>query len=118
MVRRGSSQTSGVEGPHVPMKPNTALAGIRNDIRQAKAVIDSLFATKTARTSALRVLGRAVRVAARVAPASWGISLFPRRLCLNVGRSAVLQFYPEEIVFIVTGRLLKQVHQTSGLRRG
>lgn len=46
-----------------------------------------------------------------VAPGSWGVSLFPRRVCLNVGGLAVLQFYTEEILFVVTGRMFKSLRR-------
>ena len=87
----------------------TDLAPIRRDPTKAAAVLAAIFPEARARQQALRILADAINRAHRVAPASWGVSLFHNRLCLNVGRGAVLQFYPGEVMFILTGRRLKLV---------
>lgn len=89
----------------MPQKPNAQLIGIRRDVSQAARIVANLFPQQRERDVALRILADAIICAARVAPASWGVSLFEDRLCLNVGRGAVLQFDSDEILFIVTGRL-------------
>ncbi len=84
---------------------NPRLMTVRRDERQAERIVAALFPLDTGREVALRILADSIACAARVAPASWGTSLFHQRICLNVGRGAVLQLYPEGIVFIVTGAL-------------
>ncbi len=85
------------------------LVAIRQDAKKAAAVLAEIYPEARTRGRALRILANTINRAHRVAPASWGVSLFHSRLCLNVGRGAVLQFYPGEIMFIVTGRQLKLV---------
>lgn len=87
------------------------LLRVRRSSQEAENIIKELYPNTRSRTLALKILADAILTAARVAPASWGISLFPARLCFNVGRGAALQFYPNEIVFIVTGLLLKAIPQ-------
>ena len=87
----------------------THVATIRRDQTKAAAVLAVIFPEARARQQALRILADTINRAHRVAPASWGVSLFHNRLCLNVSRGAVLQFYPGEIMFILTGRRLKSV---------
>ena len=86
---------------------NPRLAKIRRDKREAERILSELFPRATDRKLALRILADSIGCAASVAPGSWGTSLFPDRVCLNVGRGAVLQLLPREIVFIVTERLFK-----------
>jgi hypothetical protein len=90
-----------------------ALSAFRRDPAKAERVLAALFPQLRDRRRAVKILSDTIRRAHRLAPASWGVSLFPSRLCLNVGRGAVLQFYPGEIVFIVTGRQLKIAHQSA-----
>lgn len=85
------------------------LGRLRHDPGGAAAVLADLFPEARIRRQTTQILADTINRAHRVAPASWGVSLFPRRLCLNVGRGAVLQFYPDEILFIVTGRQLRSV---------
>jgi hypothetical protein len=81
------------------------LAAIRRDKREAERIISTLFPRDTDRKLALRILADSIGSAASEAPGSWGTSLFQHRVCLNVGRGAVLQLYAGGILFIVTGRL-------------
>lgn len=85
------------------------LLSSRRNTHEAGKILKTLFPNSSTRDHAIRILVGAIQTAARVAPASWGVSLFSARLCLNVGRGAVLQFFPNEIVFIVTGRLLEGI---------
>jgi 5-methylcytosine-specific restriction endonuclease McrA len=95
----------------VPANGKSQLLRVRRNTKEAEKIIKELFPSAHSRGLALSLLAEAIHTAARVAPASWGVSLFSARLCLNVGRGAVLQFYPNEIVFIVTGRLLEAIPQ-------
>jgi hypothetical protein len=87
------------------LKSNSNLIEIRQDVHLAERIIGDLFPDQSQRSLVLKILADAIFCAARSSPASWGISLFEQRLCMNVGRGAVLQLYPNEILFIVTGRL-------------
>ncbi len=95
----------------MPASEKSQLLRIRQSSKEAEKILKELFPHAQSRSLALTILVEAIHTAARVAPASWGVSLFPARLCFNVGRGAVLQFYPNEIVFIVTGRLLEGIPQ-------
>ncbi len=64
---------------------------------------------KSHRENVLKILASAISRANRVGRASWEVTLFPDYIRLNVGNGAVLQLYPNEIVFIVTGRLMRAV---------
>ena len=81
----------------------------RRDPGVAAATIGRLFSRLPERRAVLRILANAIDRANRVAPASWGVSLFPHRICLNVGRGAVLQFYQEEVLLTLSGRHLRQL---------
>lgn len=85
------------------------LSIVRQDATEAERILADLFPKRRDRRQALQILADTINRANRVAPASWGVSLFAKRVCLNVGRGAVLQFYSTEITFIVTGTQLKMV---------
>lgn len=89
--------------------PASKRHSFRHDPSEAAAVLAGIVTDSTARARALAILAEAINRANRIAPASWGVSLFPDRLCFNVGRGAVLQFYPDEVMFTVTGKGLNTV---------
>jgi len=86
----------------VPISRRSQLLSARRNPQKAGQVLEELFPDTHVRGLVTTILGDAIQTAARVAPKSWGVSLFPSRLCLNVGRGAVLQLCPNRIVFIAT----------------
>src|SRR2546425_1011554 len=95
------------------MAIQTDLSALRQEPFKAARVLAELFPEQRSRRRATQILADTINRADRVAPASWGVSLFPQRLCLNVGRGAVLQFYPGEITFIVTGKQLRSAPKSA-----
>lgn len=82
---------------------------IRNDPAEARRIVEFLVPTSKARRALLAFVAKTVATAHRLSAASWGISLFPKRVCVNVGRGAVIQFFQGGALLIVTGSQLRQV---------
>lgn len=88
---------------------NPHLHFIRHDQNSAANILSVLFPTASAFHRVLEILAEDIRRASRLAPASWGVSLFPNMVRLNVGGLAVLHLYSEQILFSVTGKLFKSI---------
>jgi hypothetical protein len=83
------------------------LLSARRNPQKAGQILEGLFPDTDTRAVVIKILVDAIQTAARIAPKSWGVSLFPAKFCLNVGRGAVLQLCPNKIVFMVTGSRLE-----------
>lgn len=82
---------------------------IRNDVAESRRILESLVPDMLARNALASFVADTIATAHRLSSASWGISLFPHRICVNVGRGAVIQAFRDGARLIVTGRLLKKL---------
>ena len=86
---------------------NAALNQLRRDPKAAARVFGQMFPDARDAEAVMHILSDAIKHASRASSSSWGLSLFPNRVCLNVGRGAVLQLLADSMIFIVTGRRLR-----------
>ncbi len=84
---------------------------IRSDPKEARRIVEFLVPGFRSRKVLIAFVAKTIATAHRLSAASWGISLFPRRVCVNVGRGAVIQFFAGGAYLIVTGRQLKEVRR-------
>jgi hypothetical protein len=69
----------------------------------ARAVIERLIPAEDARENWLTLLADAIETADRVHPCSWGVTLFPRKLRLNVGTIETVVFSPGGAMLVLDG---------------
>lgn len=84
-------------------------SALRRDPRRVDALFKLLFHDPAARKITLESLSADIKLAHRIAPASWGVSIFPNTARLNVGGMAVLHIYEEQIAFSITKSLQSSV---------
>jgi hypothetical protein len=71
--------------------------------RDARAVVERLIPEDDARRSWLALLADAVQTADRIHPCSWGVTLFPRTVRLNVGSIETVVFKPSGAMLVLDG---------------
>jgi hypothetical protein len=84
---------------------------IRSNPIEARRIVESLVPTSRARDALFAFVAKTITTAHRLSPASWGTSLFPRRVCVNVGRGAVIQVFEGGALLIVTGGQLGELRR-------
>lgn len=72
----------------------------------AASVITSLLADNKARLDYLNLLARSVTDAHRAKPSSWGITLFPEGVRMNVGMIEVCTLFQEEIRLVLDSEIV------------
>jgi hypothetical protein len=82
---------------------------MRHSVNSARSIIERLYPVKSQREIVLRILAHAIDRANRVGPASWEVTLTKHRIRLNVGNGAVFQLYPNRMILIVTGELMRLI---------
>ena len=74
---------------------------LRHDPERAQQVLEDLLPEPETQRQVLSILAAAIARAHRISPASWGITLDSDRICLNVGRAAVMQVMADKVRLIV-----------------
>ncbi len=81
----------------------------RNSKIHSKEIFESLYENVETRNYCLNILAESIIDANEVNPSSWSISLFDKKIRLNVGPVEVLVFSPQKI-FIITSDLSEDIN--------
>ncbi len=73
----------------------------RTDPADAAAALARLYPEHTPRRRSARLLADDIRLAHRLSPSNWEITLFDEKIRLNVGSTEVAVLYPNEIYMVI-----------------
>lgn len=85
----------------------------RNSESAARAIIETICPAANARRAWVALVSRSIEAAAAVSQASWGTTLFPDLVRLNVGQIAVLDLFAGGLAICTEGKL---AGRTRGIR--
>jgi 5-methylcytosine-specific restriction enzyme B len=99
----------------VTAQPDAGAAFDRSDRETARAIVEAMYPDDLLREACLSQAVTSIGLADEVSHTSWSVTLFPRKIRLNVGRIFVLDLEQSEVRLIVDQAGLPQAGRPDGV---